>query len=347
MTPDEDWIAALMAEDVPEEPARAQRGERQAADGPVKAGQLRAPRRWERLLVEAAVIGGQERWRRRIEGLANELRLQIAELSEEDEARVATTKLTLDDLEGFAGYALPLVDALAQLPNAANWGEWLDHLGALATRALRNPDRVLSILSELGPMASIGPVKLDEVLLALSDFLLEVAVPPSAQRYGGVFVSPIEAARGLSFDTVFVPGLAERLFPRKIVEEPILLDALRMQLGTGLDVNENRLAQERLSLSIAVGAAERRLHISYPRLDLNLARPRVPSIYALEAVRAADGSRIFPRSRVEQRPFPRRGLAGQRLQIRLLQSMMPSTTSLFWIAFLRSRATKVGQLATS
>ena len=162
VTPDEDWIAALMAEDVPEEPARAQRGERQAADGPVKAGQLRAPRRWERLLVEAAVIGGQERWRRRIEGLANELRLQIAELSEEDEARVATTKLTLDDLEGFAGYALPLVDALAQLPNAANWGEWLDHLGALATRALRNPDRVLSILSELGPMASIGPVKLDE-----------------------------------------------------------------------------------------------------------------------------------------------------------------------------------------
>jgi superfamily I DNA/RNA helicase len=133
----------------------------------------------------------------------------------------------LDDLEAFAGYALPLVDALAQLPNAANWGEWLDHLGALATRALRNPDRVLSILSELAPMASSGPVKLDEVLLALSDFLLEVAVPPSAHRYGGVFVSPIEAARGLSFDTVFVPGLAERLFPRKIVEEPILLDALR------------------------------------------------------------------------------------------------------------------------
>ena len=35
--------------------------------------------------------------------------------------------------------------------------------------------------------------------------------------------------RGLSFDAVFVPGLAERMFPRKIVEEPILLDALRIQ----------------------------------------------------------------------------------------------------------------------
>jgi ATP-dependent helicase/nuclease subunit B len=95
-------------------------------------------------------------------------------------------------------------------------------------------------------MASIGQVKLEEVLLVLYDFLLEVAVPPSAQRYGRIFVGPIEAARGLSFDAVFVPGLAERLFPRKIVEEPILLDALRVQLGGSLDINEDRLAQERL-----------------------------------------------------------------------------------------------------
>ena len=30
---------------------------------------------------------------------------------------------------------------------AASWGEWLDRLGALATRALRRPERVLSLLS--------------------------------------------------------------------------------------------------------------------------------------------------------------------------------------------------------
>ena len=53
-----------------------------AADaGPVIDGQLRAPRRWERLLVEAAVIGGRRRWRTRIEGLAKDLRIKFAELS--------------------------------------------------------------------------------------------------------------------------------------------------------------------------------------------------------------------------------------------------------------------------
>ena len=60
-------------------------------------------------------------------------------------------------------------------------------------------------------------------------------------------------------------------------------------MNAGLATNEQRLAQERLALGIAVGAAERRLYLSYPRLDLQQGRPRVPSFYALEAVRAAEG----------------------------------------------------------
>lgn len=290
VVPHGEQAAALTVEgETQEESDELSAGNREANDRHVGTGQLRAPRRWERLLVEAAVIGERSRWRRRIEGLANEMRLQITELGEEDEARAASIARALEDLNALAAYALPLIDELAELPRAATWGEWLDRLGALATRALRNPDRVLSILSQLAPMAPVGLVKLDEVLLVLSDFLLEVAVPPPSQRYGRVFVGPIEAARGLSFDSVFVPGLAERLFPRKIVEEPILLDALREKLGSGLETNKDRLSQERLALAIAVGASKRRLYISYPRLDLNLARPRVPSVYALEVVRAAEG----------------------------------------------------------
>ena len=256
---------------------------------PVIAGQLRAPRRWEHFLVEAAVIGGRDRWRRRIDGLANDLRLKLAELADEDEARAVTVARTLEDLDAFAGYALPLIDALDALPGSAKWGEWLDQLSALATRALRESDRVLSVLSELAPMASVGPVTLEEVLSALSSLLLEVAVPPPGQRYGRLFVGPVEAARGLSFEAVFVPGLAEKLFPHRIIEEPILLDAMRQKLNAGLATNEDRLAHERLALTLAAGAAERRLYLSYPRLDLGHGRPRVPSFYALEAVRAAEG----------------------------------------------------------
>jgi ATP-dependent helicase/nuclease subunit B len=80
------------------------------------------------------------------------------------------------------------------------------------------------------------------------------------------------------------------MFPRKIVEEPILLDPLREQISGALATNQSRLENERLVLALAVGAAETRICFSYPRLDLQAQpRPRVPSFYALEALRATEG----------------------------------------------------------
>jgi ATP-dependent helicase/nuclease subunit B len=289
VAPDSETIPWFSTEDVGEQP-RSPPPITHFNDGvPVSEGQLRAPRRWERLLVEAAVIGGRDRWRRRIDGLANDIRLRLSELSAEDETQAAALSRTFEDLTAFAGYAIPLIDVLDGLPASANWGEWLDRLGALATRALKQPDRVVAVLIELAPMGPVGPVALREVLLVLERLLLEIALPPSPQRYGKVLVAPIDAARGLSFEGVFVPGLAEKMFPRKIVEEPILLDAVREQIGGGLATNQIRLERERLALALAAGAAEHRICFSYPRLDLDQARPRVPSFYTLEAVRAAEG----------------------------------------------------------
>src|SRR5262249_13888309 len=50
------------------------------SESPIVAGTLRSPRHWERLLVDAAVIGGYGRWVRRLDGLAAELRKRIEEL---------------------------------------------------------------------------------------------------------------------------------------------------------------------------------------------------------------------------------------------------------------------------
>jgi ATP-dependent helicase/nuclease subunit B len=275
-----EWPQAEMISEV------APRGEQ----APVREGQLRAPRRWEQLLVDAAVIGSHDRWRRRLEGLANELRVKLAELTDDDDVAAAAVMRTLDDLAAFTAYALPLIDLLHGWPRSANWGDWLGHLGDLATRALKRPDRVLAVLAELAPIAPVGPLSLSEVVEVVSPLLLERAVPPPLHRYGKAFVGPIEAARGLSFDAVFVPGLAERMFPRKIVEEPILLDRLREQISDDLATNQSRLETERLALALAVGAAESRICFSYPRLDFQAQpRPRVPSFYALEAWRATEG----------------------------------------------------------
>jgi ATP-dependent helicase/nuclease subunit B len=253
----------------------------------VVAGTLRAPRLWERLLVDAAVIGGLDRWKRRLEGLRNQFELDLRELDDDDDA--TATRLRRDQLalDGLRGYALPLLGDLGALPRSAPWGDWLDQLGALATRALRNPERVLSVLGELAPMADVGPVDLGEVRIVLERRLTEVVVPPSERRFGRVYVASTDEARGLVFDVVFVPGLAEKLFPQKVIEDPILPD--RVRADTELATNADRSAEERLALRIAIGAASRRVVVSYPRLDLDQSRPRTPSFYGLEVLRAAEG----------------------------------------------------------
>jgi len=44
-----------------------------------------------------------------------------------------------------------------------------------------------------------------------------------------------------------------------------------------------------MALRLAAGASRRKLILSYPRIDLDQGRPRVPSFYALEVLRAAEG----------------------------------------------------------
>jgi ATP-dependent helicase/DNAse subunit B len=132
-------------------------------------------------------------------------------------------------------------------------------------------------------------VSLAEVRDVLADRLSALELEPPAQRYGRLFVCSPEQARGRSFRVVFVPGLAERLFPQKVREDPLLLDDLRRQVGAALAFQEDRAEHERLLLRLALGAAAERLYVSFPRIETAEARARVPSFYALEVMRAVTG----------------------------------------------------------
>src|SRR5204862_1387986 len=72
-------------------------------------------------------------------------------------------------------------------------------------------------------------------------------------------------------------------------EDPLLLDAARQQLAAGLPGQPERAEIEKLHLRLAVGAAESRLYVSFPTVEVGEGRPRVPSLYALEVWRAMTG----------------------------------------------------------
>ena len=123
---------------------------------------------------------------------------------------------------------------LDALPAAATWSVWLEQLAELARLSLRDPDPVLAVLAELAPMGDVGPVALEEVAEVLSERLRFLRRDPPAQRWGRVFVGSIEEARGREFGVVFLPGLAEGLFPQRTLEDPLLLDEFRKAVSEHL-----------------------------------------------------------------------------------------------------------------
>ncbi len=141
-------------------------------------------------------------------------------------------------------------------------------------------------------MAPVGPVELDEVRLVLGTRLraLRVRAAAPALRCG-----VRRAGRGRARARV-----RRRLRPRprraalpaedRRGSDPARCGAARARAPGRSRRSPSRVAAERLALRLAVGAARRRVHLSYPRIDVEQARPRVPSFYTLEALRAAEGS---------------------------------------------------------
>jgi ATP-dependent helicase/nuclease subunit B len=241
------------------------------------------PYGWERLLVDAAVIGGSDRWERRLAGLAAELQDRLAEA--EDESVRKWIVWQGDRLEKLAAFALPLIKRLAELRSPRRWGDWLDGLRPLAEAALDNPEGVLDLLDELEPMRDLGPVGLTNVVRVLGENLGTLRREPKGNRFGRVFVGSIEEARGLVFKLVCVPGLCEGTFPKPHFDDPLLAGNLA-ELEAG----------ERLLLRQACAAATKQIVLSWPRMELSSGRVRVPSFYVLEAARAATGSAMDRRA---------------------------------------------------
>ncbi len=254
-------------------------------------GEVRAPAGWERLIVDASVIGGTERWQRRLDGLESELRARYESQPDSDDEGRTRLRRELDRLDELRSFALPLVDRLAQLPGRAPWTEWLRLLPELATATLRRPDAVLELFEELQILGALTDdasemVDLAVIIRTLEEQLRFLRETPADSRYGRVFVGGIEEARAMRFRLVCIPGLNEGDFPRLISGDPLLADERKLALG--LNVEDE--TQEQHLLRTALACASERVVASYSEVDLLSGRKRVLSLYAAELMKAARGS---------------------------------------------------------
>jgi CRISPR/Cas system-associated exonuclease Cas4 (RecB family) len=258
-------------------------------------GVAASPLKFERVLRAACAGVAPEHYERCLIHFAERCRTGVVADSEADdgrdaaEARETAARTDAALATGLAQLLSNIAPSLRALATPLPFTDALAAMAHLAEQALEEPEAVREVLAELLPLAADVPTDAAMLLALLTERLSHVRLPARGRAAGHVYVCTPAGLRGLSFDSCFVLGLSEQLFPQRPREDALLSDALRVAIAPELSVTSERVHEERVLLHLAVGAAENALTFSFPRFDPLRGRPRVPSFYGLEVLQAIDG----------------------------------------------------------
>jgi superfamily I DNA/RNA helicase/RecB family exonuclease len=216
-------------------------------------------------------------------------------------------------------------------PSAPSWSHLLKTSLAAFTFFVKSEDldKISAALAPLAELDAFQPtVTLDTFIRYARKSLESESIRETQFEDGGIFIGGVMAARGLTWRTVILPGLVEKTFPRVVREDPILLDADRIEINSllpddsyaarqsvrasergerladaatlhaprsmplRLDLKLRGLDEERLLFQLACESAREKLILTFPRLEPATGRPRVPSMLVLQAVEAITGKSL-------------------------------------------------------
>lgn len=233
---------------------------------------------WDALSVQLGIVGGQQQWLARLEGVTSGTSDEPPD--QDDARRREWRRQTARQMLAFVKNLFTLLGALTE---EAKWSEYSAILLA-AFRALggRN-EAVTGCVESLVELEPFQPRVSFDTFADYCQKSLEEAVDQREKfQGGGIFVGDVMSARGLSWPLVVVLGLVEKSFPRAIHEDPLLLDGERARISTGLPRKLDGHDEEELLFSLAVAAAREKLVLSYPRLEPATSRSRIASFLLLE-----------------------------------------------------------------
>jgi ATP-dependent helicase/DNAse subunit B len=257
---------------------------------------------WDLISREAGIVEGREEWEERLTSW-------IAQQEQKQDEEGNQTLIL--DAERFHGFLKDFFPALERFPRNSTWQEMVKAcLFLLESYFEANGDceEIGDALRSLVSLDSLGlEVEVRQFKEVLTEALQEKTLAHGAFQRGGVCVSDLMPARGLSFRAVFIPGLVERSFPASPRQDPLLLDAERQAMNRDLKekghvpLKRYRFAEEKLLFTMALGAAREKLILSYPRLDPSTGRERIPSFFLLRLGEALSGE-AMDYSRLERLP---------------------------------------------
>ncbi|WP_321472639.1 PD-(D/E)XK nuclease family protein [uncultured Paludibaculum sp.] len=270
------------------------------------------------LLIDAVLTGWE--WRRTVQALRSAVSLSGQEPAAdrlELEVREALPGSGLAELADRVSFPTQYLDALAPMTSwasepapAADWAARIAGLSVLVASPQPDVDpsklrvwraraaalkTLHSTLKELAELLGPEPMLLEGFWRHAQEALSEAALRVADTRRDAVHLLDVYEARQWELPVVFVCGLLEGDFPRKIAPDPVLSEETRFRLrvnGVPVSNRADRQAEEEFLFQFALTRSTHELVLSWPRNDPE-GRPTLRS-FALDSI--------------EQEPVPARGL---------------------------------------
>ena len=265
---------------------------RMFASGDLSSPENVSGRMVARILREARIGQGRERFAERFDAVCNGLKLEIHDEEEEGRKESRTKKLeTTLGVADLVGRIIALVPSegstLAAYLGCAS--------GFLQDHVTRWPEREVAVAMELeANLASLGRyaervVNRDEaadILLAISE---NVSIGSSSPMAGHIHVTDLFRAGFSSRPFNFILGLDESRFPGSLSPDPLLSDEERIQVSTELSTAVGRFRERAFRFAEYFARLRGSLTLGFPSFDLTDGRRRFPSPAFLQGYRMRTG----------------------------------------------------------
>ena len=257
------------------------------------------PRRaanWRRLVDALGIRAGWLQWRGKLETrVGSPVELSPHRVRE----GLPGELIAAEDVKALWDFVSGLRESLGEAP--VLWSRRAGQARTIIAAHLRLPpdastaerdarDAVEDALEELSAFDRLGsPCSWEDFLDAFERKLARATRDAGDGRLGVRALDAMDA-RGQRFRAVVLIGLKEKLFPRQVLEDPLLRDTARQVLRHPAGYWIGRKAagheEERLLFYLTVSSAKERLVLIYPRSDEE-GKASVPSTYLRELCRAA------------------------------------------------------------
>ncbi len=144
-----------------------------------------------------------------------------------------------------------------------------------------------SILEKLNMIIehSEGLIDMKDGFLQLSECVEELRVCKSGAKPGYIHLSSYKKGVWISRENTFIIGLDASTFPGQALEDPILLDVERQELGNGIHLNKQKINEKLNDMSQLLAYIKGNIYLSYSSFDTIENKILSPSSVLLQAYR--------------------------------------------------------------